>query len=870
MRNLSGAVSCVLLMVVSHGFIASAAASVPAPASVSGFQPNIGQFDSRVAFSAQRDGITLFVTREGELVHRFAGRDGRDWVMVERMHQAQPMQPVAIGKDVTRISRIDSEGTQSASTTRRIAIGEPWPGVRAELWLTKNEFEKRFELAAGIDAGAIRIALDGVEGMRIADDGQLLLSTGPGDVAMSAPIAWQDIKGQRRDVPVAYTLADSTTYGFTLGDHDAAYPVTIDPIIRSTFAGSNSLETLAFISITSNSVYVAGSSFSNSFPGMAGGYQPTIIYDSTSPKPNFLVARYSLDLTTLHQATFYGKYGPVPNSGGQSAGLELKGLHATESGVFIAGTAPGHGDHAPTTPGAFQTASNGGDSTGNIFPGDVFVARLSPDLTQLQAGTYWGTGKSEQIWSMRVGSDGVYFAGLSNATVLPGNENGANPIPLSPGFVTFVAKMSLNLDAALSATWIAGGVSAMNPYAMTLGDDGSVYVGGSGRGTLVDTTGAYQPDRPGGTNQDDGFVAHLSADLGTHYRSTFLGGSASDRIEDLWFGEGNLYVSGDTNSGSDFPVPASAAVPAYTTQSPFVFALSADLSSRIGATYWAGTTYVPGRHTSIGRLASHDGTIYLAGTTRSNTLPGTAGGSQPVNPDQSPQVFNCGFVAGFNPDLSMIRQATYVACGDRNAVFNDLAFANDTLYLTGTTNYAELPGSSSGAQPANAGSSSTEDGFIMMMTGDLAGPRPNADLAVDKTGSDRRIANHYVRYWVNVTNHGPDAAVDALVLDPLPAELGTSNWICTASGGASCPNASGSGSIAETVTLPSGGQLDYELCARVTGGPIIINIAQATVANTTLDPVSDNNSDDAVMIDPSLFYDGFEDHNLPPFCPPAD
>ncbi len=868
MRNLFCAAVCGLLLVIVTFLASSAMASVPAPASVSGFQPNLGQLDPRVAFTAERDGITLFVTRNGELVHRFAGSDGRDWVMIERLHGAQSMQPVAVGDDVTRISVIDSDGTRSASTTRRIIIGEPWPGIRAELWLTNDQFEKRFELEVGVDANAIRISLDGVEGITIADDGQLMLTTGPGDIAMSAPVAWQDINGQQIAVPVAYTLADNNTYGFTLGNHDTDYPVTIDPVIRSTFAGSNAdFEGFAFISINSTSVYAAGSSASNNFPGLSGGFQPMRI-STSAYQPNHLIARFNLDLTTLHQVTFYGKYGDVPTPTNTTrAGLELRGLHATDSGVFIAGTAPGHGDHVPTTTGAFQETPNGGpyNNSTNSPPHDVFVARLSPDLTQLQAGTYYGTDKSEQVWNMTVGSDGVYVTGYANAPVLPGSENGANPTPLTPGIGTFVAKLSLNLDQALSATWISRGSAIMTPYAIALGGDGSVYVGGSGRGDLVDTTGAYQPARTGLSNTDEGFVVHLSADLATHHRATFLGGTAHERIEELWFSEGNLYVAGDTTSSSTFPVPPDAAVPGYTYQSPFVFALSADLTTRVGATYFAGTTYAPGKHTSIGRLASNDGTIYFAGTTRSSTLPGTLGGVQVDNTGSQP----CGYVAAFNPSLTILKQATYIACGDREVQVADVAFANDTLYLTGSTKLVTLPGSGTGAQPQNAGTN-TFDGFILATTGDLGGPKPNADLAVEKTGSPTRIANRYVRYWVKVTNNGPDSAVDALIEDTLPPELGASNWTCTAFNGANCPNASGSGSIAETATLPNDGRLEYELCALATSGATnILNVAKATVASHTLDPVSGNNSDDAVLFDPRLFADGFEDTNLPPLCPPG-
>ena len=61
-------------------------ASVPSLSRLAGFQPNVGQMDSRVAYWAEHDGVSLFVTRKGELVHRFQGKDGRDWVLVERMN----------------------------------------------------------------------------------------------------------------------------------------------------------------------------------------------------------------------------------------------------------------------------------------------------------------------------------------------------------------------------------------------------------------------------------------------------------------------------------------------------------------------------------------------------------------------------------------------------------------------------------------------------------------------------------------------------------------------------------------------------------------------------------------------------------------
>ena len=103
------------------------------------------------------------------------------------------------------------------------------------------------------------------------------------------------------------------------------------------------------------------------------------------------------------------------------------------------------------------------------------------------------------------------------------------------------------------------------------------------------------------------------------------------------------------------------------------------------------------------------------------------------------------------------------------------------------------------------------------------------DLAVTKTaGSSTVTPGQTITYTIVVSNNGPNSIYDTVtVTDTMPTSLTNVSWTCTASSGAVCPSASGTGDINETVdTLPSGNKLTY----RVTG--TVAANASGTIANT--------------------------------------
>lgn len=95
---------------------------------------------------------------------------------------------------------------------------------------------------------------------------------------------------------------------------------------------------------------------------------------------------------------------------------------------------------------------------------------------------------------------------------------------------------------------------------------------------------------------------------------------------------------------------------------------------------------------------------------------------------------------------------------------------------------------------------------------------------------------------------------------PAPFDAGLASWTCSGSGGAVCANTSGSGNISETITLPAGGMLSYELTATVLAaeGMTVTNTASVTLPTglTDINP-ADNSASDSDPV--GQFADGFED-----------
>ena len=93
-----------------------------------------------------------------------------------------------------------------------------------------------------------------------------------------------------------------------------------------------------------------------------------------------------------------------------------------------------------------------------------------------------------------------------------------------------------------------------------------------------------------------------------------------------------------------------------------------------------------------------------------------------------------------------------------------------------------------------------------------------ADVAVSMTDSlsgGAVGAGSSVQFSVSITNLGPSALTGVALTDRLLSGGVLTSWTCSAQGGASCPAASGAGSLATAgLSLPAGGSATYQVTAQ--------------------------------------------------------
>lgn len=108
-------------------------------------------------------------------------------------------------------------------------------------------------------------------------------------------------------------------------------------------------------------------------------------------------------------------------------------------------------------------------------------------------------------------------------------------------------------------------------------------------------------------------------------------------------------------------------------------------------------------------------------------------------------------------------------------------------------------------------------------------------------------------FTVNVTNNGPNPAVGAQLVTTLSPGLTVGTWTCTASGGATCPAASGTGPLPTKIDMPVGGSLSFQVNVPVpntyTGSSVVLSTTVAPpIPVTDTAPNNNTNVTDSVPV----------------------
>jgi uncharacterized delta-60 repeat protein len=658
-----------------------------------GWVKNEGQWDERALFSAPGYFGTTWIAKDGELLHVAVKKEeckeqttktkacpSKSWVISERWVGGK-VQTITPEEELpTKVSYFigndPSKHRSNLPTYRYVSLGEVWSGIEVKLKATQKTVEKLFYVKPGADPSKIVVEVDGAEGLKLSKDGEIIIQTGLGDLKLSKPSAWQEKDGKKLPVEVSYKLIGKNRYSFVVAKADPSLPIVIDPILASTFIGGSGYEEAHSIALdSSGNVYVAGFTYSSDYPTTSGAY------DNGS---DVFVSKLSNDLSNLLASTFIGG----------SSYEEAHSIALDSSGnVYVTGYTKS--SDYPTTSYAYDTSYNGGYA-------DVFVSKLSNNLSSLLASTFIGGRGHEVAYSIALDSLGnVYVAGYTKSSNYPTTSDAYDTECGTDGACNggyadvFVSKLSNDLSDLLASTFIGGG-DYEEARSIALDSSGNVYVAGYTKSSNYPTTSdAY--DTECGTDGTcnggyaDVFVSKLSNNLRSLLASTFIGGRGPEVAYSIALdSSGNVYVTGYTES-SDYPTTSGAYDRQCGTDGTcnggyadvFVSKLSNNLSDLLASTFIGGG----GKEVAYSIALDSSGNVYVAGYTKSSNYPTTSGAYDTSYNGGDADVF----VSKLSNNLSDLLASTFIGGSGEEVAYSIALDSSGNVYVAGYTASSDYP-----------------------------------------------------------------------------------------------------------------------------------------------------------------------------------
>jgi hypothetical protein len=373
----------------------------------------------------------------------------------------------------------------------------------------------------------------------------------------------------------------------------------------------------------------------------------------------------------LVYSTYLG--GSSFNQGSSSIAVDTSG------NAYVIGTT--ESTDFPTTPGAFQTTSQG--------RGDAFITKLTPSGNALIYSTYLGGSISVRFSDFDTGSaiavdtsGNAYVTGLAQTIDFP-TTPGAFRTTLRGFFAAYVTKLNPDGNALVYSTYLSSssGFDANGGSSITVDTSGNAYVTGVvSLGDFPTTPGAFQTTPLGGV---DAFVTKLNPNGSNLIYSTYLGGSSSDSGSGIAVDtSGNAYVTGTTQSTDFSTTPGAFQTTLKGSGDAFVTKLNPAGSALIYSTYLGGSDSDNGN----GIVVDTSGNAYVTGRAESTDFPTTPGAFQTTLKGSGDA-----FVTKLNPAGSDLIYSTYLG-GSSSDNGSDIAIdTSDNAYVTGTTQSTDFP-----------------------------------------------------------------------------------------------------------------------------------------------------------------------------------
>lgn len=298
----------------------------------------------------------------------------------------------------------------------------------------------------------------------------------------------------------------------------------------ATYAGEGSADIATGIAVdTSGYVYVTGYTASPLFPTTSG-----------APQTSFGGGTYDAFLLKLNATGT----SPVYSTLHGGSGIDIsRGVAITSAGVAcIAGVSQSSN---LTVVSAYQSAYKGG--------GDAMAACLNAAGTGWVYSTYLGGAGVDEANAIALDSSGnAYVAGTTFSKSFPVTY-GSYQTTRRGSYEAFLAKIGAT-GSTLSYGTYFGGSGSDSATTVALDSSGAPWIGGYTTSVNLPTTSGWQTGLRGGY---DGFAAQFSLSGQSLLASSYIGGSAEDRVLSIATSSLKVVVAGVTAS-KNFPVTTGA------------------------------------------------------------------------------------------------------------------------------------------------------------------------------------------------------------------------------------------------------------------------------------------------------------------------
>jgi len=631
------------------------------------FEVNEGQVDERVSFLSRGRGYNLFLTSNAAVLSLNVKHD----VLRMKLLDANPStRAIGLkelpGKSNYLIGNDPKQWRTNVAHYARVKYEAVYPGVDLVYYGKQEKLEYDFIVAPGTDPSTIKQVFEGTEGVKIDEEGELILRTRSGELRQHKPFIYQQTDdGHKRQIAGRYVKTGKHQIGFEVDEYNPDLPLVIDPVLvySSYLGGSGDDQVLAIATDGAGNAYVAGPTTSAAFPTTAGAFQPI-----RPGGTDTFVTKLDPSGSVLVYSTYLG--GSLGSEYTYALKVDNQG-HA-----YVTGSTSSI--DFPTTLGVVDPVP--GPAT------DGFVTKLSPSGSSLIYSTFLGGSSSDIPQSIAIDGAGQvsvtgYTFSLDFPTTLGAFDTTFNGV--SSNEDAFVTKLNATASGFIYSTFLGGSGRDLGT-GLALDSSGNTYVTGYTTSTNLPTTfGAF--DRfLGGTG--DSFVTKLNATGSGIVYSTYLGGSGSDvGLGVAVDAAAQAYVVGYTGA-FDFPVTGSAFDRVFSGGvDVFVTKLTASGAGLSYSTFLGGSGFDVGFGIAVDGL----GQAYVTGHTNSSTFPTTFGAFDTSYGGGGP---SDAFMTKLSASGSTLSYSTFVGGNSSNdegrGIVIDVA---GKVYVGGTTSSVDFP-----------------------------------------------------------------------------------------------------------------------------------------------------------------------------------